>query len=57
MSEDPNDWEDATKLVRGGLIRSEFGEQSEPIYLTQAFTYESAEACDALFDSGTRPAR
>ena len=52
MSEDPNDWEDATKLVRGGLIRSEFGEQSEPIYLTQAFTYESAEACDALFDSG-----
>jgi O-succinylhomoserine sulfhydrylase len=53
MSEDPNDWEDATKLIRGGLVRSNFGEQSEPIYLTQAFTYESAEACDALFESGS----
>ncbi len=52
MSEDPNDWEDATKLIRGGLVRSNFGEQSEPIYLTQAFTYESAEACDELFDKG-----
>jgi O-succinylhomoserine sulfhydrylase len=52
MSEDPNDWEDATKLIRGGLNRSNFREQSEPIYLTQAFTYESAAACDELFDKG-----
>jgi O-succinylhomoserine sulfhydrylase len=52
MSEDPNDWEDATKLIRGGLNRSNFREQSEPIYLTQAFTYESAAACDELFEQG-----
>ena len=52
MAEDPNDWEDATKLIRGGLNRSQFREQSEPIYLTQAFTYESAAACDELFDKG-----
>ena len=53
MSEDPNDWEEATKLIRGGLNRSNFGETSEPIYLTQSFTYESAAACDALFEAGT----
>ena len=53
MSEDPNDWEDATKLIRGGLNRSNFRETSEPIYLTQSFTYESAAACDALFEAGT----
>jgi O-succinylhomoserine sulfhydrylase len=52
MAENPNDWEDATKLIRGGLNRSQFRETSEPIYLTQSFTYESAGACDALFESG-----
>ena len=52
MAEDPHDWQDATKLIRGGLNRSNFREQSEPIYLTQAFTYESAAACDELFDKG-----
>ncbi len=52
MAEDPHDWEDATKLIRGGLNRSNFREQSEAIFLTQAFTYESAAACDELFDKG-----
>jgi O-succinylhomoserine sulfhydrylase len=48
-SEDPQNWETATRLVRGGLARSEFGETSEPIYLTQGFVYDSAEAADARF--------
>jgi O-succinylhomoserine sulfhydrylase len=47
--ENPQAWETATRLVRGGLARSEFGETSEPIYLTQGFVYDTAEAADARF--------
>jgi O-succinylhomoserine sulfhydrylase len=47
--EDPNGWETATRLVRGGLARSEFGETAEAIFLTQGFVYDSAEAADARF--------
>jgi O-succinylhomoserine sulfhydrylase len=54
MAEDPNDWQPATKLIRGGLNRSGFGETSEPIYLTQSFVYDSAAAADARF-SGEQP--
>ena len=49
MADDPKDWRPATKLIRGGLNRSPFGETSEPIYLTQSFVYESAGAADARF--------
>jgi O-succinylhomoserine sulfhydrylase len=54
MAEDPNDWEVATRLVRGGLARSEHGEMAEALYLTQSFAYDSAEAADARF-SGAEP--
>jgi O-succinylhomoserine sulfhydrylase len=54
MAENPNDWETATRLIRGGLARSPHGETSEPIYLTQSFVYDSAESADARF-SGTEP--
>ncbi|HZZ34419.1 MAG TPA: O-succinylhomoserine sulfhydrylase [Caulobacteraceae bacterium] len=54
MAEDPNTWETATRLVRGGMMRSEFGETSEALYLTQSFVYDSAEAADARF-AGTNP--
>jgi O-succinylhomoserine sulfhydrylase len=49
MAEDPNDWEVATRLIRGGLARSPHGETSEPIYLTQSFAYDSPESADARF--------
>ena len=49
MSEDPKDWELATRLVRGGAMRSPFGETAEALYLTQSFVYESAESADARF--------
>ena len=39
MAEDPKDWEVATRLVRGGLMRSPFGETSEALYLTQSYVY------------------
>ncbi len=53
-SEDPADWAPATRLVRGGMARSPYGEIAEPIYLTQSFAYDSAEAADRRF-SGEDP--
>src|SRR6202789_1413987 len=53
--ENPNDWEIATRLVRGGTTRSGFGEMAEALFLTQGFVYGSAESADARFagaDSG-----
>ncbi len=50
----PNDWDLATRLVRGGLARSPYGETAEALYLTQSFVYGSAEAADARF-SGADP--
>ena len=52
--ERPQDWAPATRLVRGGLARTAYGEISEPIFLTQSFAYDSAEAADRRF-SGEEP--
>src|SRR5262250_3615205 len=38
-----------TRLVHAGALRSNFGETSEALYLTQGFVYESAEECAARF--------
>jgi O-succinylhomoserine sulfhydrylase len=38
-----------TSLVHGGTRRSQFGETSEAIFLTQGFVYPSAEAAEARF--------
>ncbi|HUZ13215.1 MAG TPA: O-succinylhomoserine sulfhydrylase [Caulobacteraceae bacterium] len=54
MSQDPNDWQTATRLVRGGTTRSPIGETAEALYLTQSFIYETAESADARF-SGEEP--
>ena len=42
-------WRPATQLVHGGTLRSQYGETSEAIYLTQGFVYETAEAAEARF--------
>jgi O-succinylhomoserine sulfhydrylase len=49
MTDDPRDWEVATRLVRGGTTRSQYGETAEALYLTQSFIYDTAEAADARF--------
>ena len=49
MTDDPKDWEVATRLVRGGTARSPYGETAEALYLTQSFIYDTAEAADARF--------
>jgi O-succinylhomoserine sulfhydrylase len=46
-------WRPATQLVHGGSIRSQYGETSEAIYLTQGFIYDTAEAAEARFKGET----
>ena len=38
-----------TRLVHEGVARTEFGETSEALFLTQGFVYESAESAEARF--------
>src|SRR6476661_4600598 len=38
-----------TRLVHSGTLRSEFGETSEGVFLTQGYVYDSAEQCEARF--------
>ncbi len=44
-----NNWRTATRLVHSGTTRSQFGETSEALYLTQGYIYDSAEAAEARF--------
>ncbi len=39
----------ATNLVHGGQLRSQFGETSEALYLTQGFVYPTMETAEARF--------
>ncbi len=36
-------------MVHSGTLRSQFGETSEALYLTQGYVYETAEAAEARF--------
>jgi len=42
-------WNPETRLIHDGTLRSEFGETSEAIFLTQGHVYASAEQCEARF--------
>ena len=44
------DWNTRTKLVHSGIRRSQYGEVSEAIFLTQGFVYETAEQAAQRFD-------
>jgi O-succinylhomoserine sulfhydrylase len=44
-----NDWHPATRLVQGGVERSNFGETAEALFLTSGFVYDSAEQAEATF--------
>ncbi len=52
MSDDNNPssaWRPATKMVRGGTMRSNFEETSEAIFTTSGFVYGSAEQAEQAF--------
>lgn len=42
-------WKPKTKLVHAGAKRSQFGELSEAMFLTQGFVYDSPEQAEARF--------
>ena len=46
---DPKSWADATKLVRGGLHRTEHGETSEALFLNSGFVYDEPETAERRF--------
>ena len=46
---DSTHWRRQTLAVRGGQSRSNFGETSEPIYLTSGYVYDAAEQAEARF--------
>ncbi len=39
----------ATELVHGGILRSQFGENAEAIFMTQSYVYDSAEQAERRF--------
>ncbi len=42
-------WHRRTQAIHAGTRRSQYGEMSEAIFLTQGFVYDSAEAAEARF--------
>jgi O-succinylhomoserine sulfhydrylase len=51
---DERNYRPETRLLHAGSLRSQFGETSEALFLTQGFVYDSAEACEARF-KGEQP--
>ena len=45
----PENWAPETLLVHGGTLRSQWGETSEAMFLTQSFVYQTAEQAEARF--------
>jgi O-succinylhomoserine sulfhydrylase len=45
----PDGWGVSTKLVRGGMDRSEHGETSEAMYLTSGYVYDDPETAERRF--------
>jgi O-succinylhomoserine sulfhydrylase len=45
----PADWLPATRMVHGGILRSEFAETSEALFLTQGYLYDSPEQAEERF--------
>ncbi|MGJ8612219.1 MAG: PLP-dependent transferase, partial [Octadecabacter sp.] len=50
-TEKKKNWKTRTKAVHAGTRRSQYGEVSEAIFLTQGFVYPSAEAAEARFEA------
>lgn len=46
-----NKWNARTRAVHGGVRRSQYGEVSEAIFLTQGFVYDSAEQAAQRFEA------
>ena len=49
MSKPTANYRPETRLVHSGTLRSQYGETSEALFLTQGYVYNSAEECEARF--------
>ncbi|WP_183235850.1 O-succinylhomoserine sulfhydrylase [Bradyrhizobium sp. CIR18] len=49
MSKSTTNYRPETRLVHSGTLRSQYGETSEALFLTQGYVYNSAEECEARF--------
>jgi O-succinylhomoserine sulfhydrylase len=49
MAKKIRNWKPATQLVHEGTLRSQYGETSEAIFMTQGFVYDTAESAEARF--------
>lgn len=49
MSTDPRNLRPATRLVHGGVNRSQHGETAEALYLTSGYVYDNAEQAEGTF--------
>jgi O-succinylhomoserine sulfhydrylase len=49
MASRPKRFRPATEAVHGGTLRSQFGETSEAMFLTQGYVYPDGEAAEARF--------
>lgn len=47
--QDPSKWRPATRAVRAGQVRTAEGEQSEPIFTTSSYVFDSAAQAAARF--------
>lgn len=45
----PETWHPETQLVQGGIMRSQFGETCEALFLTQGFVYDESAQAEARF--------
>lgn len=48
---DPEQLHPETRLVHSGILRSQFGENAEALFLTQGFVYDEAETAEARFSN------
>ncbi|WP_028138962.1 O-succinylhomoserine sulfhydrylase [Bradyrhizobium japonicum] len=49
MSKSTANYRPETRLVHSGTLRSQYGETSESLFLTQGYVYDTAEQCEARF--------
>jgi O-succinylhomoserine sulfhydrylase len=49
MTTDPNKFRAATRLVHGGVQRSQHGETAEALFLTSGYVYDDAEQAEGTF--------
>ena len=51
---DTSEYRPATRLIHGGVTRTQFGETAEALFLTSGFVYDSAEQAEATFNNTIR---